>query len=67
MKKKIALLCLCIFLAGCEKSPENAEKDGPVVFCDDQSITLRAPKGIEQFSNWSGTWKSEEEGGMVGC
>ena len=66
MKKKICFLCLFIFSAGCEQSPDRAEKDGDVVFCDDRSFTIRVPEGVEQLSNWSGTWKSDEKGGHGG-
>ena len=66
MKKKICFLCLFLFIAGCRKSPENDEKDGDVVFCDDRSFTIRVPEGVEQTSSWSGTWKSDEEGGHGG-
>jgi PhoPQ-activated pathogenicity-related protein len=49
------------------RSGEKGEKDVKVVFCEDQSFTITVPEGVEQVSSWSGTWKSDEEGGHGGA
>jgi hypothetical protein len=70
MKKNVCILCLFMFFAGCGQSLEKADKGGAVVVCDDSSITLRAPEGVDQLSSWSGTWKSDEKdghGGLLKC
>lgn len=70
MKKNIFILCLFILFSGCGQSLQKADKGGDVVFCDDSGIILRAPKGVDQLSRWSGTWKSDEKdghGGVLKC